>query len=248
MSKALSIVWIVIVLACPSIGQGLSAAMRGMMGAVGAVSPIPRDGLVAEYLFASNGNDTSGNAINATLFGDALASGVLTTSGTGYGIAGTTNTFAFVHSNGFFTISAWFRQEVAPGGTVRFIAGTSRGSGSLDGFDLYTFNNNLLARLDLSAGTDYTITATGGWATNTWHHVAWTGDGSGSTSRLYLDGVQVGTATVATNAVASTYPLGLASAGSAEFKWTGKIDAVRIYNRALATNEVAQLYAEGAPE
>jgi len=67
-------------------------------------------------------------------------------------------------------------------------------------------------------------------STNTWSHLAATYDGS--TVRLYLNGVQVGAQSQTGLLATSTQPLTIG------MNWTGIIDEVRIYNRALDPSEI----------
>jgi hypothetical protein len=73
-----------------------------------------------------------------------------------------------------------------------------------------------------------------------WHHLAYTYDGT--THRLYVDGAQRDTSTVAPNTgAAANVRMGSNFDGSEPF--TGVLDEVRIYNRALTAAEVASLQA-----
>jgi hypothetical protein len=71
---------------------------------------------------------------------------------------------------------------------------------------------------------------------NTWSHLAATY--SGSTMRLYVNGVQVATRSVGAGLTTGTLPLTLGG-NSVWGEWfAGRIDEVRIYNRALTAAEV----------
>jgi hypothetical protein len=87
-----------------------------------------------------------------------------------------------------------------------------------------------------SAGAILSVAAPAGG----WHHVVYTYDGT--TQRLYLDGTQADTSTAApdTGAVA-TARIATQQAGSERF--TGDVDEVRIYNRALSAADVTALHA-----
>jgi glucose/arabinose dehydrogenase/PKD repeat protein len=72
---------------------------------------------------------------------------------------------------------------------------------------------------------------------NTWSHLAFTYDGA--TTRLYVNGTQVATAALTGNAVVSTGLLRIGG-NSVWGEWfSGAIDEVRIYNRALTATEIA---------
>lgn len=76
---------------------------------------------------------------------------------------------------------------------------------------------------------------------NTWHHVV--AIRNGSTMSMYVDGVK-GSDTTASDNV-DTQTNSKLSFGGWNYSWSGKIDEVRIYNRALSADEVKQLYNMG---
>ncbi|MCX6031799.1 MAG: hypothetical protein NT169_21170, partial [Chloroflexi bacterium] len=81
------------------------------------------------------------------------------------------------------------------------------------------------------------------WATNTWYHVAGTYDGS--VMRLYLDGVEKGTYTFAGTVDAGN---GVRLSHSTnEEALDGRLDDVRIYDRALSAAEIGDLAAGKHP-
>lgn len=90
-------------------------------------------------------------------------------------------------------------------------------------------------------------------ATGRWIHyvVVFDGTQTGNANRLkiYVDGVQdsvldfIGTIPASTIVSANNVRIGSDSAGNANL--SGKIDDVRIYNRALSSTEVLQLYRQG---
>ena len=84
--------------------------------------------------------------------------------------------------------------------------------------------------------TSYNLT-TGGVSHGDWHHTA--AVYNGSTLTLYVDGKLVaGPTATASVPVANALALTIGSLGT-NYYWTGQIEDVRIYNRALSTDEVA---------
>ncbi|HET8755685.1 MAG TPA: LamG-like jellyroll fold domain-containing protein [Solirubrobacteraceae bacterium] len=72
---------------------------------------------------------------------------------------------------------------------------------------------------------------------NTWSHLAFTYDGAAT--RLYVNGTQVATGTLTGSALTSSSPLRIGG-NSVWGEWfSGAIDEVRIYNRALTATEIA---------
>jgi hypothetical protein len=73
-------------------------------------------------------------------------------------------------------------------------------------------------------------------ALNTWTHLAGTFDGT--TLRLYVNGTEVGTRAVAGPMATSTGVLRMGGNGIWGEFFAGRIDEVRVYNRALSVAEI----------
>jgi hypothetical protein len=71
---------------------------------------------------------------------------------------------------------------------------------------------------------------------NTWSHVAGTYDGV--TLRLFVNGVEVANRAQTGPITTSTGPLTIGGDPDYRQYWAGKIDEVRVYNRALGANEI----------
>jgi YD repeat-containing protein len=72
-----------------------------------------------------------------------------------------------------------------------------------------------------------------------WHHVAYTYDGT--THTLYIDGVSAGTSTASPQTAAVTsFVLGRWNGGPGEY-FAGKLDELRVYSRTLSATEIAGL-------
>ncbi|MFA5863340.1 MAG: LamG-like jellyroll fold domain-containing protein [Phycisphaerae bacterium] len=92
-------------------------------------------------------------------------------------------------------------------------------------FGVWKYNNTVLVKAAMPAA-------------GAWHHAAYTK--SGSTNTLYIDGSPVNTSTTSTNtASATTINAGRTASGA--YYWPGKLDEIRIYNRALSATEIAAL-------
>jgi hypothetical protein len=89
---------------------------------------------------------------------------------------------------------------------------------------------------------------TGGYMDNTWHHVAVVRDGPDG--QFWVDGDLHGTCTNMFS-VYSTSDVCVGYSFSGDYyqrkSWSGLLDQVRIFGRAISAAEVASLYAEGAP-
>ncbi len=84
--------------------------------------------------------------------------------------------------------------------------------------------------------TTTTVTGTTKLALNTWTHIASTYDGA--VLRFYINGTQVSTANVTGNMVTTTNPLRIGGTTALAQYFTGLIDEVRIYNRALTQAQI----------
>jgi hypothetical protein len=81
---------------------------------------------------------------------------------------------------------------------------------------------------------------------NTWRHVATTYDGT--RLRVYIDGRAAGSKAITGRTCVSGQPLAVGAKnapakGLLEAFWDGRLDDVRIYNRALSATEIGQLAA-----
>ncbi len=82
------------------------------------------------------------------------------------------------------------------------------------------------------------IVLSGYWVRGEWQHIGLTYDGT--TARLYADGVEVGSAAKTWNLIPSRAHIGRQVNDAFEY-WSGSVDEVRIYDRALTAGEMAWL-------
>lgn len=135
---------------------------------------------------------------------------------------------------GALTVEAWVKYN-ANGAYQEVVAKECYGTTGCGGYALQISSTGKLRFITYQGGTSYvavvgaTIVSTG-----VWHHVAGVFDGT-STRRVYLDGVQDGTATSTGSAPASgTADLKIARlSSSAQYYFNGLIDEVRVSNGAL---------------
>ncbi len=88
----------------------------------------------------------------------------------------------------------------------------------------------------ITGGVDRDLRATSSPALNTWTHLA--GTYNGSTLTIYLNGVAAGTVAATGNIVTTTGALRLGGTAVWPEWFTGQIDEVRVYNRALSAAEI----------
>jgi hypothetical protein len=202
----------------------------------------PLLGLVGYYPFNGNANDVSGNGHNGTVSGAALTQDRFGYEGSAYifdggsGYIDMDNVSHFNFGTGDFSLETWIQMNSASSGprhilgkrmdeTAPYQHGWTR-LYSLDGSIRFEFNDGWT----LSTPTTYND--------GVWHHIAATRS-SGAVS-LYMDGQLIGS---------GTQTVDVSNSGSFKIgKWyfessfNGKIDDVRLYNRALSATEVAEHY------
>jgi len=127
------------------------------------------------------------------------------------------------------TVSAWVNHS-ASSDWDDIVAG---GCGDL----LFGFSNNYLS-FGGQCNTPMTMTTYVSNINSAWHHVV--GTYNGSTVNVYVDGVSVASSSKSGVFTTFTPKIGGTSAGSENY--TGFIDEVRIYNRALSASEVLGMY------
>ncbi|MFZ1719720.1 MAG: LamG domain-containing protein [Candidatus Moraniibacteriota bacterium] len=149
-----------------------------------------------------------------------------------------------------FTLTGWFNRDTFT--TDDTIIGKSNGQASSDtGYNAYIDDSTDKLTIVGNDGTDqYKMESVSTFTATDWHHFALVWDDSSSANtKLYIDGVSEAATTTGTfanvNSLANalTFRIGAESDNGNPFD--GKIDEVRIYNRALSATEVAALYNSG---
>ena len=129
------------------------------------------------------------------------------------------------------TLEAWvypavnnasWRDVIYKGNDNYYLEGTSADNGGIPGGG-GTFSSS-------------TVYGTAPLPVNTWSHIALTYDKV--TLRLYVNGTQVGSLAASANIATSANPLQIGGDSIYGQYFNGRIDEVRIYNRALSASEV----------
>ena len=203
-------------------------------------------GLVAYYKFNGNGNDEI-SALNASLFNVTYAA---SQSGQAVKFSGASNSYGSIsHSQLFdfndFSISLWIKPSVSDLGTgikglvdkaptttatvVRpFWVALSNGKISFS-MGNGSINEILLSNLDIVA--------------DVWVNVNCVA--SGSTAAIYINGSLDNTKSLAISRATNSNDINLGrltSASTSDRYYSGEIDNLRMYNRALQVNEVVSIY------
>lgn len=216
----------------------------------------PVESLQVYYPFSGNTMDSSGKAFAGTNSGALLATDKNGTADAAYLFNGTSSIITFndsLHvSDNSFTLSVWFYFTLDPL--------------TLTASRAYLLDWPGVLRLWYSPDIQPPLPATGVttadqlffdiwdwqgvptrnrvWKDSTWYHVAANYDGD--TARIFVNGVLNNSAAIAKtlHPVSAPLTVGASTTGwlSNEFFFPGKLDQIRVYNRALSSAEITRLY------
>jgi len=202
-------------------------------------------GLVAYYPFDGNVNDASGNNNNGFVYGATLTSDRFGNENKAYSFDGQSNYIITPVNSGFTTqisLCAWFKTTYNDYGGIL----CSRTATNV-ACDL-TSDNNSQPAFHLSDGIATNQPLTGLSTTesvndNNWHLLVGTYDGT--VLKIYVDGLLKGQITnTFTIFINSFFKIGWDDLSDYNRYFNGKIDDVRIYNRAINAQEVLLLFNE----
>ena len=215
------------------------------------------DGLVLYYPMSETSGttvyDRSVTGMNGTLTnGASTTTGILgnaiTFTGSSQQYIAVSQPYTSVSLGTATTISMWIYQTSTT--AQRYYLVDFRGNGSTSGASMYF----LFDRTSSTAGT-FTVGDNGAEVTsssttintNEWYHIAATR--SGSTWRIYVNGVEIKNGTSGSTSVTlnNSFRIGTYSGagGGSEYYMTGRIDEFKLYNRTLSAMEIRSQYIEG---
>jgi hypothetical protein len=195
-------------------------------------------GLVAAYGFeeatGTTAVDSSGNGYTGTLAGPARTrNGRFGRALSFDGVNDTVTVAPELHASRV-TVQAWVYPTALSGWRSVVMKEAQKGMV----FGLYAHENLPHPAMTVGIdGVDHSAGATTALPLNRWSHLAATYDGA--TIRLYVNGVEAGTAAAAGALPASANPLRIGGNSVWGEYFKGRIDEVRIYNRALSAAEIA---------
>jgi hypothetical protein len=209
------------------------------------------NGLVGHYPLNGNANDSSNYGNNGTInsatattdrFGNP--SGALYFDGVDDYVQ--INTSSSLDTRYSISIFAWINYQGTTDGPI-----VQYGSDAW-GVHFWTLatNNSLYIKPTQRSDTGQpgAVTYNNGCTGNAWKFVGGTYDYSTGIAKLYVDGVQVASLSVGQSEIGTQYLIRFGNVNFDARKFKGKIDDVRIYNRALSDDDVSQLYNESNPE
>lgn len=212
-----------------------------------STSSIPRDGLIAEYLFNGNADDTAG-VNNGTVSGAILTTDRFGQPGNAYEFTSNGQKISIGSLNAYSgSVSLWFKTTKDQG--VLF-CGNDQTNPYVQVGNWWT--NTADESITYGASPYLVMTERRGeffYRDDAWHMVTVNIDGVDNS--IYMDGVKssvsyfFGEQTTQDTFVGSTQLNFGYYDGSAIYDFVGILDDIRFYNRSLSASEVAALYAEG---
>lgn len=143
-----------------------------------------------------------------------------------------------------FTISAWVKLDNSIE-DWRVIAGKANTS-SLNGYVLRHSTNGNLNMMIEDNGDDYSQSnaiAREDYRDDKWHHVVGVINRQDNTNTIYVDGIQKDQSNIDyVNDLINNYLFNIGSLGKTGLSFKGFIDEVRVYQKALSSDEITQLY------
>ncbi|MDQ4120736.1 MAG: carboxypeptidase regulatory-like domain-containing protein [Acidobacteriota bacterium] len=201
-------------------------------------APAPA-GLVSWYRAENNALDVTSMHNGVLRGGTAFASGMV---GQAFNFDGVDDDVDLGNWNAGtqWSLEAWVNPSSIPSERDSIFGGNSECADWAIGFD----NGQFLARIkpsdSCSAEVVSSVTPTAG----TWHHVAVTSDGL--TTRIYVDGAERASGTVAPNYMPTADRIRIGSDTCCGNYFHGLVDEAAIYNRALSAAEIQAIFIAGS--
>jgi len=201
------------------------------------------NGLIASYPFSGNANDTSGNNLNGTVYGATLTTDRF--GNANYAYSFDSSNYIEVANNSILdnnqgSICFWIKDSTPPnshGCAVIYKDDQSNGVMVNEYSSAYD-----IGVIDYSSGVQVGMTVTPITFDTNWHFCVFTYQINGN-KYSYLDGVQIGSDTVGSFNFTSTTAMRF---GLAQDTWwdayTGVLDDIMIYDRAISPTEIQALY------
>lgn len=209
------------------------------------------NGLIAHYMLDGNGADSSGNGHHGTVMGATSTANLKNQSNKAMQFSSTSDYIdvpnsAALHPTSGITVAAWVY--------INAFNPTSPNASDIikKGYDDNATGCYLLRysggskkayfRIRFSDGTTSAPLSTSTLSTGQWYHLL--GSYDGSTMKMYVNGTLEASEAVSKTMTSNTDQLRIGR--NIDVSWpypvNGKIDDVRIYNRALKESEIDQLY------
>ncbi len=207
---------------------------------INAYAQIPAAGLVGHYPFTGNANDISGSGNNGTNNGATLTTDRFGNSNSAYSFNGTSSFISIPNvaqtGNSARSIFCWVKFSSTNPNCVVATGSTLANGNSFNLVVGYITNLGVMGtNNDFYPANNATIND------NVWHFIGTTFDGAGSI-KTYVDGNLDNSGTFTFNTADQINYIGKSNDIASENYFDGIIDDVLLYNRALTSTEVLQVF------
>jgi len=208
--------------------------------AVGLMAAYPLNEGSGTTIADSSGNGNTGAISGVGWSASGKYGSALSFSGTAGNVSIPNSPSVNISSS--YTVSAWINPTSLSSSQYKTIL--IKGSSSCGYWLQLTNANQISGGFELSSNcSSYTEHITTGVSlqTNTWYHIATVFDNAANTFKIYLNGNQILSQTENSAPVPNTGNLTFGQSGYAGGnyeRWSGLIDEVRVYNRALTQSEI----------
>jgi DNA-binding beta-propeller fold protein YncE len=233
------------------VGNGLAQQFSMQFTTANSTNSGGADGTAGHWRLNNSGADDSGNLRTAQLLNGAVYTNFSAEGSASVALDGA-NDYVSVGTiilSNQFTIALWAR--VVSGATnIQTLAANSAGGFSSSGIRLFvntyqTANQRILVETGNGSGGLSFSSNTNVFGPGQWHHVALVVNRAAGTGQIYYAGGLVASGAVRNDfSTNGAFTFGAFNGGSSPLK--GGIDDVRIYNRLLASNEIAALSSPAA--
>jgi hypothetical protein len=218
-------------------------------------SYVPTNGLTGWWPFNGDANDESPNNNNATIYGADLTADRYGVNNSAYEFDYLNSDYAIIPYSSIwntdtFSVSVWANRYGSGSGGLMMLARYQYGYSNPHGecwqlgHDDSNSNNQVRARIVLANQTKPDIHAPSP-SLNAWHNYIMSVEGN--YVKLYIDGLFIDSMTTTSNInVNSLSPISIGVSHQANGNWehfNGKLDDIGIWNRALDSLEIHDLYA-----
>lgn len=187
----------------------------------------------------SSGVGSNGTLVNGPVWTTGRLGSALSFSGGSHVALGDPSSGRLDFGTGSFTYAMWVNASASAG--LYDMAWTKGGSSAgFPGYDLELGSGDWHACL--ADGTRVVCAAIAAGRLNQWVHVAAVVDRASGLLRTYINGAAGGTASITALGSVSGAAAASIGSGSGSYPFIGKIDDVRLYNRALSASEVQGLF------
>ena len=207
-------------------------------------SYVPTNGLQSWYPFCGNANDDIGTN-NGTVNGATLTTDRYVNANSAYSYNGTSNSITFpqlfvFNQPGDASLSIWINKSTLPNIQGSFLySTTSTIDANRFNFYFQTLNNSI--NLDYRQPvTLHQLNINNNFINNAWQHVVFTR--TGNVYSLYINGLFINSSTDTSPNLPTAVGWVLGADPTGVMDFSGKLDDIGLWNRALTQPEITSLY------